>query len=595
MTAQFILAITVTLQLVSGWLLWRISRIGGRFTHTPLFILALGLIAAHSGFILFRLHDSVEFGDRSLSIGWAELGTTAGLLLALLLLYRAAVDAQGHHEAMSRSEVQLRLLTDALPVAISYVDHDGRYRFSSAAVEDVFFLPRDEVQGKPLREMIPDDIFNGIEPHLRSVMEGNRVRFKINIPIRDCVPRTYDVQYVPDFAQNGFVRGFYILSSDITPYEEVRQGLQEVTDLYRTVLDSIHEGMTMTQGGRIVYANPAMHAMLGYQPGDLIGISPEKLAPAEIWPESQDRLARHVAGEPVPRECEMWLLKKGGEDRVLVEVRATRSHYEGAPAVLSVVLDVTDRWAHKRQQREVAERLRRMQSELAHAQQLSAVGETAATLAHELNQPLNAIVSYVEGALMRFQPEIRAHPALGEVLANSARLARRASQVVRSVRTLARKAEVAFEPLELSEVLKEVVRLLDAEAHTRNVEVQVELGSAPLKIAGDRVQIEQLLVNLMGNAMEAMETVAQGSRRLTIAAERATDKEIEIRIADNGPGINSEIRPQLFKPFLTTKAKGLGMGLAVCRYIVEHHGGRIWVGKSGETGTTFHIALPIAS
>ena len=594
MTAQFILAITVILQLVAGWLLWRISRVGGRFTHTPLFILALGLIVAHSGFILFRLQDSAELGIRSLSIGWAEFGMTAGLLLALLLLYRAAVDAQGHHEALSRSEVQLRLLTDALPVAISYVDHEGRYRFSSAAVEEVFFLPREKVQGKPLREMIPDDVYSDIKPHLQSVMEGNRVRFKINIPIGDRALRTYDVQYVPDFAENGFVRGFYILSSDITPYEEVSQGSQEVTDLYRTVLDSIHEGMTMTQGGRIVYANPAMHAMLGYQPGDLIGISPEKLVPTESWPETRSRLARRVAGESLPREYEMWLVKNGGRDRVLVEVRATRSHYEGSPAVLSVVLDVTDRWAHERQRREVAESLRRMQSELAHAQQLSAVGETAATLAHELSQPLNAIVSYVEGALMRFQPEIRAHPALGEVLANSARLARRASEVVRSVRALARKAEVAFEPLELRDVVKEVVRLLDAEASTRDVAVQVDFGSESLKIAGDRVQIEQLLVNLMVNAMEAMETVAQDKRHLTIAAVRSTDNEIEIRITDNGPGIKAEIRHQLFKPFLTTKAKGLGMGLAVCRYIVEHHGGRIWVGKSGETGTTFHVALPTA-
>ena len=304
MTAQFILAITVILQLVAGWLLWRISRVGGRFTHTPLFILALGLIVAHSGFILFRLHDSAELGTRSLSIGWAELSMTAGLLLALLLLYRAAVDAQGHHEALSRSEVQLRLLTDALPVAISYVDHEGRYRFSSAAVEEVFFLPREKVQGKPLREMIPDDVYSDIKPHLQSVMEGNRVRFKINIPIGDRALRTYDVQYVPDFAENGFVRGFYILSSDITPYEEVRQGLQEVTDLYRTVLDSIHEGMTMTQGGRIVYANPAMHAMLGYQPGDLIGISPEKLVPTESWPETRSPRIRDVAGQergPGPR------------------------------------------------------------------------------------------------------------------------------------------------------------------------------------------------------------------------------------------------------------------------------------------------------
>ena len=592
MTAQFVLTAAVLLQLVAVWLLWRISRLSEQFVYTPLFILALGLIAAHSVFILYRLVGSVGISSHGLSIRWGELGITIGLLLALVLIHRAAVIAQQHNQALSRSEVQLRLLTDALPVAISYVDQEGRYQFSSAAVEQVFFRPREQVQGRPLRELIPDESFRDVEPHLQRVMAGNHVRFKTSIPLQDRNSRTYDVQYVPDLAEDGHVRGFYILSSDITSYEEARQGLQEVTELYRTLLDNIHEGITMTQGGQVVYANPAMHEMLGYAPGELIGIAPRKLVPAETWAESRESFARRIAGEDLAHEYEMWLLKKGGGDRVLVEIRTTLSHYEGSPAMLSVVLDVTARWAHEREQREAAESLRRMQADLAHAQQLSAVGETAATLAHELNQPLNAIVSYVEGALMRFQPEIRAHPALGEVFANSARMARRASEVVRSVRTLVRKAELAFESIDMNDVVREVVRLLDAEARTRSVDVRVELGSGPLMIAADRVQIEQLLVNLMVNGMEAMETNPPKDRHLIVATGKVDNGEISLRVSDNGPGIEAEVKNELFKPFVTTKTKGLGMGLAVCRSIVEHHGGRIRVGDGSGPGTTFHVVLP---
>ena len=592
MTAQLVLIAAVTLQLVAVWLLWRISRVSGPVAYPPLFVLALGLIVAHSVFILYRLVGSVGMSSHGLSIRWGELGITIGLLLALVLIHRAAFDAQRHHQALSRSEVQLRLLTDALPVAISYVDQEGRYQFSSAAVEQVFYRPRDQVQGRPLRELIPDESFRDIEPHLQRVMEGNHVRFKTSIPFQGRNSRTYDVQYVPDLAEDGHVRGFYILSSDITPYEEARRGLQEVTELYRTLLDNIHEGITMTQGGQVVYANPAMHAILGYAAGELIGISPQKLVPPETWNESRESFARRIAGEDLAHEYEMWLLKKGGQDRVLVEVRATLSQYDGAPAMLSVVLDVTARWTHEREQRMAAERVRRMQVDLAHAQQLSAVGETAATLAHELNQPLNAIVSYVEGAMMRFQPEIRAHPALGEVFANSARMARRASEVVRSVRTLVRKAEVAFESIDMNDVVREVVRLLDAEARTRGVDVRVELGSEPLMIAADHVQIEQLLVNLMVNGMEAVETNPPENRHLIVSTAKAANGEITLQVSDNGPGIEAEIRNELFKPFVTTKHKGLGMGLAVCRSIVEHHGGGIRVGDSGGSGTTFLVALP---
>ncbi|MGH8659696.1 MAG: ATP-binding protein [Gammaproteobacteria bacterium] len=248
-------------------------------------------------------------------------------------------------------------------------------------------------------------------------------------------------------------------------------------------------------------------------------------------------------------------------------------------------IDVTE-------ERMAEERVRKQQAALAHGQRLAVLGESAAALAHELNQPLVSIVNYVEGAKLRFQGEIEANPSLGGMLDQTARIARRAANVVGSVREFTRKSDASFRPVDVNQSVREAVHLFAPEAKRYQVRLRMRLAEELAPVAGDQVQIEQLLVNLLANGTEAMEGTESGACHVTVTTGLTAKGEIEIQVCDSGAGIAPAVRDRLFAPFFTTKPRGLGMGLAVCRPIVERHGGRIWADDQGSPGATFHVVLP---
>lgn len=174
----------------------------------------------------------------------------------------------------------------------------------------------------------------------------------------------------------------------------------------------------------------------------------------------------------------------------------------------------------------------------------------------------------------------------------AARGARRAADVVRSVREFTRKSDASFGPLDVNQSVHEAVRLLEPEAARRQVRLRMQLAEELAPVWGDQVQIEQLLVNLLANGTEAMEGTESGACHVTVTTRLTPKGEIEIQVCDSGAGIPAEVRDRLFAPFFTTKPRGLGMGLAVCRSIVERHGGRIWADEQGSPGARFHVVLP---
>ncbi len=289
------------------------------------------------------------------------------------------------------------------------------------------------------------------------------------------------------------------------------------------------------------------------------------------------------------RECftiAYRLRRADGEYRWLLDNGIPRFDPEGQfLGYIGSCVDITE-------ERVAEEKERQQQAELAHVQRLAAMGEAAAALAHELNQPLAAIVSYVEGASLRFQKEIGTNPALGEILDQTGRSARRAAHVVRALRGFMRKGDASFRPIDVNHTVREALRLLEPEAKRRGVSVRMELAQELPPVFGDRVQIEQLLVNLIGNGMEAMEASDSGARHVLVSTGLSPKGKIEIGVCDSGPGIPAGLRDRLFTPFFTTKPRGLGMGLAVCRSIAERHGGSIWAEEQGSSGATFHVLLP---
>jgi PAS domain S-box-containing protein len=257
----------------------------------------------------------------------------------------------------------------------------------------------------------------------------------------------------------------------------------------------------------------------------------------------------------------------------------------GTLEIVGATMDVTE-------QRRAEEALRQAQSELARVMRLTTMGELAASIAHEIRQPLAAIVINGE-ALLRWLN--RDEPDLGEARDAVGRIVRdagRAEDVIRGLRTLARKSGPQLSPLDLTATIEEVLTLTAGELRRQDVSVHTELDPGGRPIVGDRVQLQQVLLNLILNGVEAMSAIHDRPRVLTIRSEGAGPAGMVVSVEDSGPGIDPATADQLFEPFFTTKRDGLGIGLSICRSIIETHGGRIWAEPRAPHGAAFRFTVP---
>ncbi len=241
------------------------------------------------------------------------------------------------------------------------------------------------------------------------------------------------------------------------------------------------------------------------------------------------------------------------------------------------------------------EKLQALQVELAHATRVTTLGELSASIAHEVGQPLGAIVTSGEACLRWLghttpQPEeVRA--CVEHMIAEG----RRASEIVRRIRTLTRKATPRKTRLELNDVINDVVALVQREVLNHRVSLRLKLGSGLPPLLGDRVQLQQVLINLVINGIQAMADIGDDPRELLIESHRDDDGHVVVAVQDSGPGVDPENADRLFDAFFTTKADGMGMGLSICRSIIEAHGGQVWASNNAGHGAIFQFSLPSIS
>jgi signal transduction histidine kinase/integral membrane sensor domain MASE1 len=249
-------------------------------------------------------------------------------------------------------------------------------------------------------------------------------------------------------------------------------------------------------------------------------------------------------------------------------------------------VDVTER-------RRAEDEARRSREELAHFLRVSTVGELTTSLAHELNQPLTAILANAQAAQFTLASGGDASE-LPEILDDIVEEDKRAGEVIRRLREMLRKREPAHERLDLNALAADVVRLVAGDAALRNVAIRLDLAQEPLPLSGDRIQIQQVLLNLLLNAMDAMEARPAPERLVVVATARAAEGAVDLSVSDTGTGLDDGAAVRIFEPFYTTKPSGMGMGLSIARSIVEAHGGRIWGRNNAGPGATFMLTLPPA-
>lgn len=367
------------------------------------------------------------------------------------------------------------------------------------------------------------------------------------------------------------------------------QALRAEHGFRKAMEDSLHTGMRAVDlDGRVIYVNPAFCRMVGFEADELVG---ESGASRPYWPpEEEARIVQSLRAArlegPSPTGIELRLMRRGGErfdallyEAPLIDADGRQTGWMGS------VLDITER-------KQARERARQQEEKLAATARLVTMGEMASALAHELNQPLAAIAGYTTGCLNLLASGGTATSGIEEALRKAAQQAQRAGQIIRRVHEFVRQREPTRTAVDLNATVEEALGFAEAEARKRQVRVTVALAEQAPELQADPVLLQQVLLNLVRNGMDAMAATPPAERRLAVTVTRAASS-VTVAVADRGSGLTQEVREQMFQPFFTTRAGGMGMGLHICRSIMETHGGRVWAEPNPGGGTVFAFSLPL--
>jgi PAS domain S-box-containing protein len=357
--------------------------------------------------------------------------------------------------------------------------------------------------------------------------------------------------------------------------------------------------------GEIIEANEAFLRMVGYSRADLLSgrVRWTELTPAE-WRDRDEQAVAEIATTRIFQPLEKEYFRKDGSR---VPVMIGGATFEGSnDEGVAFVLDLS-------KQKHAEEALQKMQTELAYVARVTTLGELTASIAHEVSQPLAAMSTNASASLRWLAGD---SPNLAEAREAVRRIVRdgsRASGVIARIRALFKKAPAAKEPFDINEIIQEVLAITQAESLRNRVSLRTEFAKDVPLVTGDKIQLQQVILNLVVNAIEAMSGVSEGSRELCVSSQKVTDisglaqadavegdmlteaesPSVLVAVRDSGPGLDSAQLQRVFEAYYTTKSQGMGMGLAISRSIVEAHRGRLWATPSASRGVVFQFTLPL--
>ena len=366
--------------------------------------------------------------------------------------------------------------------------------------------------------------------------------------------------------------------------------LQASEERWRSMFEASNLGITVIdQNLHYVAANSAFQAMIGYTEDELRQLTPLDITLEEDRDAMEMRLTELQQGKGRHYEAVKQYRRKDGTVIWGHGHMSVVQDTESKPKMfISTIIDVTD-------VRRAQDALRETQSTLARIAGLTTMHTVTASIAHEVNQPLAAIVANGNAALRWLQKNPPEATEATENVKQIVNAGYRATQVVAGIRAMFKRDEHSKVVLDINEVVREVVELLHAELNSRRVSVHTELGHEVPQISADRVQLQQVLHNLVMNAGEAMSAMPDNARVLTISSKPHSRHEVIIVVEDSGPGIDPKDMDRIFDAFFTTKPQGMGMGLSICRSIIESHGGRLWASPRRPNGSIFNVTLPSCS
>ncbi|MDE2148447.1 MAG: PAS domain S-box protein [Gammaproteobacteria bacterium] len=501
-----------------------------------------------------------------------------------------AAGVPGPEPADSRriSEDRLGALLDAAVDPIVLIDPAGRITLFNRAAERVFGYAAAEVIGKNVSTLMPAPYRDEHDRYLQRYLRTGTAHI-IGVG-REVIAqrkdgRTFPVDLSVGEFRSGSERGFVGVLRDISLRKQQEQEIHRINEELRLIFDSTPTATTITDHrGVIVNANRASETLLGYAPEALAGVHHSELILDQdrgTVRENFDRLRE--TGERF--QCEVRYLTRSGHALYALLNAGVARDAQGMP--LLMVCEIHDRSALFAAAQEVEE----LHAKLMHVSRIGLLGEMASGIAHEVNQPLAAIASYASAARRMLLGGMSDQQELATVLDKIAAQSDRAGKVIRGLRNLARKREAVSEPVDCRALIQEVLRLVEFELRAKGLRVLLNLEPVLPVVQGDGVQIQQVVLNLIQNAIEAMGESASCDY-LEITASAPDAGWIEISVSDCGPGLAEGGEARLFEPFFTTKPQGTGLGLSICKSITNAHGGELHYRRNDHGGAEFIMRLP---
>jgi PAS domain S-box-containing protein len=352
---------------------------------------------------------------------------------------------------------------------------------------------------------------------------------------------------------------------------------------FRSLVENANETIVVAQDETVKYGNPQVSKLTGYTPEELGSRDFVEL----IHPEDREivlgEYKTRLSGERPASSYSIRVITKDGQEKHVL-VSSALIDWEGKPATLTMLTDITDR-------KRAEEQMNQLRSELIHTARTSTMGEMTAALAHELNHPLGSILNNAYAARRFLEQDDPDLDEIRDIINDIISEDRRANEVMQKVRNLMKKTEVGLAPVKINSIIEEVLKLTHSELIIENVSLSKQLEKDLPQVTGERIQLQQVFINLIMNAVDAMKE--SKTKELHVSTARHDADNVVVCIRDTGAGFTDEEQGKLFKPFFTTKEEGMGMGLSVTKTIIKSHGGEIWAENNEEAGASFLITLPV--
>ena len=485
--------------------------------------------------------------------------------------------------ALAESEGRLDAVIQTAVDGIILIDGRGTVQVFNRACETLFGYAASEVVGQNVKMLMPQPYQAEHDAYIANYRRTG-VRKIIGIGREVTGLRKDGTTFPMELSVGEATRGddptFVGIIRDITDRKRIETRLRAIIE---TLTDAV---VIIDEHGLIQLFSPVAERLFGYAPHEVIGQNVSCLMPSP-YRERHDGYLDHYRRTGEKRIIGIGRVVVGQrKDHTTfpMELAVGEMRLEDERAFVGFVRDITERQGTER-------RLQELQSELLHSSRISTMGQMASALAHELNQPLTAVINYAQAG--RRLIGAGGNPAtLSEVLDKAVTQAERAGKIIRRLRDFLERGETERRLEDINKVVEEAIALALVGAKDSGVKVRFAMANVLPPVMIDKIQIQQVVVNLVRNGIEAMEHAER--REMTIDTTRNADGDVETVVIDSGPGLPPEVEAQLFQPFVSTKRTGMGLGLSICRTIVEAHGGRLSAGANPAGGAMFRFTLPAA-